>query len=109
MKRKILIAALILTSVILGIVIAHAQVNPQDQINALHIRINEDLFQWTVINAAKQRDRDNIHDLDMNSEALNQEIVISQESINSLQNAIASQENSDQYLDTEGTLNQIGT
>lgn len=109
MKRKILITLMIITSCILGWVIAHAQVNPQDQINALNIRINEDLSQWTVINAAKQRDRDNIHDLDMNSEALNQEIIISQESINSLQNAIDSQENSDQNLDTEETLNQIGT
>lgn len=73
---------------LMGIVFAHAQVNPQDQINALNLRIEKDLDQWTADNSAKKRDWENMHDQDIDINALNQEIIISQTSINIIENNV---------------------
>jgi hypothetical protein len=81
---------LILVLCLFGIYVAHAQVNPQDQLNALNLRIQKDMQQWQLDNSAISSDNSDMVLKQADADAMNQEITISQESVNAIETAIAS-------------------
>ena len=89
---------------LIGIVFAHAQVNPQDQLNALNLRIQKDMQQWKADNSAISSDQADATVKQADADAMNQEITISQESVNAIETAIASaQANTDNSsINTDG-------
>ena len=116
MKNKIIVGSMIVVAIALGIVMAYAQVNPQDQLNALQLRIQKDTTQWQADNSAISSDQADATVKQADADAMNQEITISQESVNAIENGIASAEanaqtNTDnsENMDVQGTISQVGS
>jgi len=123
-KTEIILIIFLILCGIVGIKLSHAQ-SVQDQIDALNARINKDTVEWQQDNALKQSWYQNIHTIDQDINAMNQEIYISQSSRDGLEASInnavdnstntdtstdtSSDTNVDNSLDEQGTVNQIGS
>ena len=117
MKNKIIIGAIIVVAIALGIVMAHAQVNPQDQVNAITDQIND--YQTELLKTQQEAasDSSDLQDKIAIINKIQYKLSVAQYSLNEVEyqisqqsNAISNaQDNCQSNLDVQGTVNPVGT